>query len=153
MFKKGLILFVIILLAALISGCKGSRKVRVVVENVGRWYVHINEDTGATTRTGYFTESFDLGNNEENVTVEAWRLTSTAYYHADNLRDLTIKIVEEYDNGFLYTKSSVVKAQITNTYKEPVYCEITPSTLEHEFTYKMNNPLAIATVTYDFSSK
>jgi len=149
MLKKGLILFVVILLIAVISGCKGSRTVKVVVENAGIWYVHINEDAGATTRVGYATESFDLGDNEANIMVDAWRITSNAY----NLKDLTIKILEEYDNGFMYTKSSTVKATITNTYKELPYCSVVPVTANDETIYKMSNPLAIATVTYDFSPK
>ena len=153
MFKKGLILFVVIMIIAVISGCKGSRNVKVVVENAGVWYVHINEDSGATTRTGYFTETFNLGDNEANIMVDAWRLTSTAYDHSDNLKSLTVKILEEYDNGFLYTKTSVVKASITNTYYKPAYCGYIPDTVASETSYKIANPLAIATVTYDFSPK
>jgi len=157
MFKNGCIIFIIIIMMFLISGCKGARTVKVVVENAGVWYVEINEDSGVMTRTGYFTETYDIGNSISNIIVDAWRVTTNANYVTDpHKAPMTISIIEQYDNGFLYTATSETKAQIVNTYYEPPYCGFVPVTAVDSANYKSpltGNPLAVATVTYDFTPK
>jgi hypothetical protein len=157
MLKNGFVIFIIIIIMFLVSGCKGTRTVKVVVANAGVWYVEINEDSGVMTRTGYFTETYDLGNSLSNIIVDAWRVTTNANYVSDShVAPMTVSIVEQYDNGFLYTATSDIKAQIVNTYYQPPYCTFVPVTAADSANYRSpltGNPLAVATVTYDFTPK
>ena len=149
MFKKSLLVFLSLVIIIIIAGCKGNRTVKVTVAHQGIWYAQIKADSGLTTKTGYYTETYDLGNDNTNIVVEAWRITTTA----DTTKDLSIKIIEQYDNGFLYTASSTVKASITNTFYLPPWEVDFPADTTVAHTYELSNPLAIATVTYDFTPK
>ena len=149
MYKKSLIMLLSVVILIFVASCRGTRTVKVVVANQGIWYVELHEDDGVTTRTGYFTETFDLGDKQSDIIVDAFRITINAYA----LKDLTVSIIEQYDNGFLYTASSQTKATITNTYVDPPYSYSAPITEPTATYYKKSNPLAVATVTYDFGSK
>ena len=149
MFKRTFLISIAVIILLTIAGCKGTRTVKVVVANQGIWYSEVKIDSGTTTRSGYYTESYNLGKYEGTIEVDAWRITSNAY----SLEDLTISIVEHYDNGFLYTASDVTKATITNSYVSSPWCTVAPVTVLDSTNYRLNNPLAIATVTYDFSAK
>ncbi len=149
MFKKALMIMSVLIIIILMAGCKGTRTVKVVVSHGGVWYAQIKADSGLTTKTGYFTETYDLGDDNSNIVVEAFRITTTA----DTSKDLSVKILENFDNGFLYTASSTVKASIDNIYYLPPYEVDFPATTQDAQVYEISNPLAIATVTYDFSPK
>lgn len=149
MYKKSFIMLLSIVILIFAASCRGTRTVKVVVANQGIWYVELHEDDGVMTRTGYFTETFDLGDKQSNIIVDAFRITVNAYA----LKALTVSIIEQYDNGFLYTASSQTKATITNTYVDGPYCNVAPTTDAESKVYQNSNVLAVATVTYDFGPK
>lgn len=146
MFKKAIILFVCLILISVIAGCKGARTVKVLVDHPNLWYVQIYVDSDLTTRTGYATETYDLGDKLAKITVKAYRTTT-------DTNNLTVKIMENYDNGFLYTESSTVKNQLVNSINIAPYPDTVPLNEATASVFMNANPYAIATVTYDFSVK
>jgi len=108
MSKKLFLLFIsIILIAAMGVGCKGKRSVRVVLEHNDYWNMQmVLGDSKSPILEDNETRTYPLGDYEDKVIVEAWKTnTQTAR--------LNIKIIEDFEPGFLYLASSEVKEEIS----------------------------------------
>jgi hypothetical protein len=108
MFKRAIfILFVFSLLLAF--GCKGQRSVKVKIEDGSLWTATIIDASTSITKSASTTKIYDLGDSKDLITVDAQKqVTCTAQV-------LTISILEDYDNGFLYQASSTVKETDTTS--------------------------------------
>lgn len=109
MSKKLFFLFIsLVFVAAMGTGCKGQRSVRVVIEHPYTWEAFmIKGDTKTEIFGDNETRTYKLGDYKNKITVEAWKTnTQTAR--------LNIKIVEDFEPGFLYLSSSEIKEELSD---------------------------------------
>jgi|GEM_PF-2736556 len=103
--SKFISLFIIVLLAFAFVGCKGKRNVKIEVITDETWYGTVIEGTTAWTPAPGWNkgETFNLGDFKDKIYVEIYKATTYT------TKELSVRIVEEYEPGFLYVSQSEVK--------------------------------------------
>jgi amino acid permease len=110
-----------------VIGCRGNRTVKAYVNTTSPWNATLQ--TGNNTPLSYSGNKnavYDLGNTNDKVTLTG-SYTHVTYTATDSIN---LKIIEYYDDGFLYTASSMTKAEAS-----------------------ADSGGTIVTATYDFSQK
>ncbi len=102
--KLALFVF-LIAIAVIFVGCKGKRNVKLEIITDEQWYGTVIEGTTAWTPAPGWNkgETYNLGDFKDKIYAEIYK--STAY----TTKTLTVRIVEEYEPGFLYVAQSEVK--------------------------------------------
>ncbi|HNZ30064.1 MAG: hypothetical protein BWY84_01025 [Candidatus Aerophobetes bacterium ADurb.Bin490] len=108
MSKKLFLLFICAAFIAVMGvGCKGKRSVRVVVEHNYTWSMEmIQGDSKLPVISDNETRTYPLGDFKDKIIVDAWKTnTQTARIY--------VKIIEDFEPGFLYLASSEVKHEVS----------------------------------------
>jgi len=108
MSKKLFLLFIsIVFIAAMGVGCKGKRSVRVVIEHNYTWSMEmIQGDSKLPIVSDNETKTYPLGDFNDKIIVDAWKTnTQTARIY--------VKIIEDFEPGFLYLATSEVKHEVS----------------------------------------
>jgi hypothetical protein len=107
--QRKILLILLAVAMVFLVGCRGTRTVQVYVDCAYPWAASMTLDNGTSTNTtGNSNASYDLGNTNSNVTISASMVPGTL-----TTGSLTLRIVENYDAGFLYQASTDTKASVS----------------------------------------
>ena len=114
MAKKVMLILLAISMFALV-GCRGNRTVKVYVDCDTAWSGTLTLDNGAINDSGTSSAVYDEGNTTSNITISAQKTAA-----ATASSTLTLRIVEHYDQGFLYDESTATKAEATTSSNQTI---------------------------------
>lgn len=99
--KKIITIFLCLFLIAALAGCKGKRSVKVEIDYDDFWSGTLKADNETTYPTANKSDTIIVVSSVSNLDFEASKSAATPL-------TMTVRIVEEYEAGFLYLESREV---------------------------------------------